>query len=377
MVQQQEMSVSDFNLEKLTTKELEENVEATINVGGNLAVFGRRGSGKTEIGKQKIKASKMIEVYLNLSVLERVDLGGYPNIMSQDPDRKFVDFLLPSFYQQMIEGDTKVVALLDEVDKADPSLCAPLLEFTQLRSINGRRLKNLHAVIMTGNLISEGGNRPSLPLLDRAEKYLVEADSFSWLTWAGRDGRIHPSITAYINDNPNNLFGSVDPQNRYGDPSPRSWTNASGLLWEGEKFGWSTSLLMKKVCGCVGKSVGSDYSNYYTHYQVLLPMVNAVYEGRDISKDYKKLTPSEQLICCMIVCARMATQLDENVKGQIPPTAKHVGKFLQNVTFENVLVAVRSQIQLSRIVNFNLDEHPDWAPVLPAVSKKITEETKR
>jgi len=377
MANQKEMSISDFNLEKLSTKQLQDNIQATLDVGGNLAVFGRRGTGKTKIALHQVKQAGMTLVYMNLAVLERVDLGGYPEIMSPDPNRKYVKFLLPSFYEMMIEGDQKVVAVLDEVDKADPSCWAPLLEFVQFRSINGRHLKNLHATLMTGNLISEGGNRPCLPLLDRTEKYLVEADVVSWLDWAGAEGKIHPSVTAYLRDNPDNLCGAADPQNRYGDPSPRAWENASNLLWAGEKLGWSTNVLMNKVCGCVGKSVGVDYSNYYTHYQVLLPMVNDVYEGRDVHKAYDKLTPSEKLICCMIICSRMANQLDESVDGSIPNSAKYVGRFMQQITFENVLVAVRSQIQLFRIVKYNLDDHPDWSSVLPTVSKKLSEDQKK
>ena len=160
------MVTSDFNMQKLKTKELSEHIEASIKMGGNLAVFGRRGSGKTAIAKQEIKRAGLHEVYINLSVLERVDMGGYPNIMASSQQKKFVDFLLPQFYQPMMDGKKGVVALLDEVDKADPSLWAPLLEFTQFRSINHQTLPHLQAVIMTGNLISEGGSRPSLPLLD-------------------------------------------------------------------------------------------------------------------------------------------------------------------------------------------------------------------
>jgi hypothetical protein len=253
------MTSSDFNLEKLNTTELAEHVKSSIQVGGNIAIFGRRGTGKTEISKQEIQDAGFQEVYINLSVLERVDMGGYPNIMASQLQKKFVDFLLPQFYQPMMENKRGVVALLDEVDKADPSLWAPLLEFTQFRSINHQTLPHLHAIIMTGNLISEGGARPSLPLLDRAEKYLVEADATSWLTWAGKKGHIHPSITAYINDNPKDLFGDVDPQDRYADPSPRGWARASEILYKGEERGWSHTLLNKKVCGCIGKSAGISY----------------------------------------------------------------------------------------------------------------------
>ena len=150
MTTQQKVANSDFNLEKLNTKSLAEHVALSIQIGSNIAIFGRRGTGKTEISKQEIKKADMHEVYINLSVLERVDMGGYPNIMSAAKSQKFVDFLLPQFYEPMLEGKKGVVALLDEVDKADPSLWAPLLEFTQFHSINGRPLKNLKSVVMTG-----------------------------------------------------------------------------------------------------------------------------------------------------------------------------------------------------------------------------------
>lgn len=371
--QPQQAAMSDFNLEKLSTKDLSEHVSASIALGGNIAIFGRRGTGKTEISKQEIKKADMTEIYINLSVMERVDMGGYPNIMASAQQKKFVDFLLPQFYEAMLDGNKKVVALLDEVDKADPSLWAPLLEFTQFRSINGRKLTNLQAVIMTGNLISEGGARPSLPLLDRAEKYLVEADATAWLEWAGKSGHIHPSITAYITDHPKDLFGAIDPEDRYADPSPRGWARASELLYKGEEKGWSPSLLNKKVCGCVGKDAGIKYSNYYEHYQQLLPMIEQIYQGKDVSSTYNTLEPTKRLVACMITCARLATQLDQSSETEPPPSVKHVGKFLQKVSYENVLVAVRSQIQIERLVRFNLDEHPDWEQVLNKINKQVDE----
>jgi hypothetical protein len=369
--QPQTMASSDFNLQKLNTKDLSEHIASTIQVGGNIAVFGRRGTGKTEISKQEIKKAGLHEVYINLSVLERVDMGGYPNIMSAAAQKKFVDFLLPQFYQPMIEGKTGVVALLDEVDKADPSLWAPLLEFTQFRSINGNKLPGLVATIMTGNLISEGGSRPSLPLLDRAEKYLIEADATSWLEWAGKVGRIHPSITAYVTDHPKDLFGAVDPEDRYADPSPRGWARASEILFKGEDAGWNASLLNKKVCGCVGKDAGIKYSNYYEHYQQLLPMIEDIYQGKDVVNRYNVLEPTKKLVACMITCARLATQLDNSDEANPPASVKHVGKFLQKVSYENVLVAVRSQIQIDRLVRFDLDEHPDWQQVLSKINKQM------
>lgn len=370
----QQMAISDFNLQRLSTKELSENVAASIKVGSNIAIFGKRGTGKTEISKQEIAKAEMHEVYINLSVLERVDMGGYPDLMSPtEKRRKFVDFLLPRFYEPMLEGNKPVVALLDEVDKADPSLWAPLLEFTQFRSINARVLPNLFAVIMTGNLLSEGGTRPSLPLLDRAEKFLVEADATSWLAWAGKSGKIHPSITAYINDKPNDLFGSADPEDRYADPSPRGWARASELLFKGEKQGWGSELLNKKVSGCVGKDAGIRYSLYYDHYQILLPLIARLYNGEDVLSEFNKLEPTKQIVACMIACARLATQLDKSLSEgkEAPEALNYMGRFLQGVSSEKVLVSVRSQIQLERIVDWGLDDNSEWGPLLSKIQSQV------
>jgi hypothetical protein len=226
---------------------------------------------------------------------------------------------------------------------------------------------------MTGNLISEGGSRPSLPLLDRAEKYLVEADASSWLEWAGKCGHIHSSITAYIYDHPKDLFGAVDPEDRYADPSPRGWSRASEILHRGEEKSWSPSLLNKKVCGCVGKDAGIKYSNYYEHYQQLLPMIEDIYQGRDVTARYNALEPTKKLVACMITCARLAAQLDQATEQEPPPAVRHVGRFLQKASYENVLVAVRSQIQIDRLVKYSLDEHPDWEQVLNKINKQVDE----
>jgi hypothetical protein len=368
-----QMSSSDFNLQKLNTKDLSEHVAGSIKIGENLAVFGRRGVGKTMIIKQEIKKADMREVYLNLSVMERTDLGGYPDVLASQRKDKYVSFLMPAFFEALIEGKKKIVLLLDEVDKSDPSLWAPLLEILQFRSINHIPLPNLHAIMMTGNLISEGGNRPSPPLLDRTEKYLVEADVASWLDWAGKSSRIHPSVSAYISDNPKDLFGAVDPEDRYADPSPRSWDRASQILFRGEKLGWSSEILNKKVSGCVGKDAGIKYSNYYDHYMELLPMVEDVFLGKDVVAKYKPLEPSKKLVACMIVCARLASQLDSVEDDTLPTSVKYVGKFLTNVANENVLVSVRSQIQIERLLKHKLDEMVHWKDVLGKINKAFDE----
>lgn len=366
------MVISDFNLPKLSTRDLSRHVAGTIDIGSNIAVFGRRGTGKTEIAKQEISKAKLKEVYMNLSVFERVDMGGYPDILSVQMKKRFVEFLLPKMYEAMIDGPDGVVAILDEVDKADPSLWGPLLEFTQFKSINGNKFPFLKAIIMTGNLISEGGARPSLPLLDRCEKYLVEADVASWLAWAGESGKIHPAVSSFINDNQDMLIGEDDPDEKYADQSPRGWANASSILFKGEERKWDTDMLNTKVCGCVGKEAGEKYKNYYAYYKELLPLVDQIFDGKNVTVEYESLNPTKRLISCMITCSRLSTQLDQSKDSVLPDAVKYVGKLFSNIDYEHVLVGVRSQITVARLIKYNLDDHADWSGILSRISDSVT-----
>lgn len=367
---------SDFNLKKIGPNELKENLLCTIQGEGNAAIFGRRGTGKTHISKQAIEESGTEEVYLNLSVLERVDLGGYPDMLSartenRDNDTRFLDFILPFFYKKLCQGNKPVTLLLDEVDKADPSLWAPLLEIVQFRTCNGRALPNLKACIMTGNLAAEGGSRPSLPLLDRAEKYLAESDTKQWLEWAGRSREIHPAVTAYVNDHPEHLFGEVDEGDAYASASPRGWHNASKLLRAGEENNWPVSVRVTKVSGCIGKQIGLQFQQYYDHYQVLLPVVDKIFRGVNVTKEYDKMEQTKKIVCAMIACARLAAKLDEEPEGKYPEVAGTVAKFLLGVESEIALIAARSQINLSRLITHGLDEEPNWSKLLDSINDRM------
>lgn len=385
MTTPQQMVMSNFNLETLGTKQLQTHIKCSIEAESNIAIFGRRGLGKTAISRAMIKSLGLKEVYMNLSVYERVDMGGYPDMFSPkekgEKMERFINYILPRIFEPMLIGDEKVVALLDEVDKADSSLWAPLLEFLQEKSMNGRLLKNLLTVIMTGNLISEGGSRPSLPLLDRTEKYIVQSSVANWTEWAALSGKIHPSIYQFIVDNPDSLAGPVDAGENYADESPRGWENSSKVVSIGELRGWDVSIITDKVSGFVGRKSGIDYKMYFSNYKVLLPLVNRVFEGYDVKNEWSGLTPTEKLYTTVIICGRLATQLDAVPKtdlidplkkSQPPETLHYVGKFMQYAGDENVLIAVRQQLQLPRIVRWGLDTIPSWEGLLPKISSGVS-----
>lgn len=359
------ISGTGTNLKTISTSKLSNHIDASIAMGGNIAVFGRRGSGKTEISKQRIQNSGCIEVYMNLSVMERPDLGGYPNFGHSKGDGDFLSFLLPQFYKLMITGDTKVVALLDEVDKADPSLWAPLLEFTQFKSINGQKFKNLKSVIMTGNLISEGGAKPSPPLLDRTEKYIVEPDFKGWKTWAKGAG-VHDSVIEYLTNHPSHLFGATDPGERYADPSPRGWNQVSNILKTGESLNWDIDMVSEKVSGSVGLTHGEKFAEYYEHYHGLNPLISGVFSGASakiLVKKYNDLPVTKRVSVAIMVCQRMASEIDDSAKN-LSDTFDNVGNFLNEIDMENAFVAINKYLTRSRLAKCDAPNNAIWRKLL-------------
>lgn len=366
----QNMTASDFNMVRLNTKQLEQHLDCSIEAGSNVIITGRRGGGKTSITKQRIEASGLRELYINLSTFERTDLAGFPKVLSMSGDRvkeEFVDYFLPRMLEPLLYGDKKVVILFDEVDKADGSLWAPLLEIVQMKAINGRPFTNLQSCIMTGNLISEGGQRPTPPLLDRAEKYLLEPSADIWLDWAGVSGEIHPSIFEFINDNHTRLCGAVDSGENYADESPRGWHLSSKIMRFGESKGWDKDIILDKIAGFVGKKAGLDYKSYYEHYRVLLPFVAAVFDGKDkdIFSRYESLDPAEKLTACNIITSRFANMLDANDvskprSASLQQAIQNVGRFMYRAGHENVIASIRNHITIQRIAKWRLDSDTDW-----------------
>ena len=368
---------SDFNLRTISTKEYANILEATIQYGGNCFVVGQRGSGKSSILSKVIEKSGCQTFFWNVSTLERVDASGFPDLLSGRKE-EYVRYILPIIFKPLLEGDQPVVAVLDEVDKADKDLHAPLLEFLRTHSINGRKFKNLKSVIMTGNLPSEGGRRPILPLLDRTEKYLLEPSTKDFLEWGSEEGGLHPSVLAFLSDNPGDLFGETNPGESYGTSSPRMWEETSNIAKYGEAANWSSALITMKAAGCLGKVVGIRYQAYFDHYQVLLPEIVAILNGDKTKSPFTKNTvPSKKITMVMILCTRVANLLDDMVqKGhkEVPIQVINAGKFLLRIDEELALLGIRNGIGPHRTIK-HLFAVKEYAELIDKLVSQMKGET--
>lgn len=266
----------------------------------NVFLFGRRGVGKTDIAIQAAKDCGLKVNYINLSVIERPDLAGYPD-MSAPGD--IIHYKSPYFLPKLLDGyKPDSVILFDEVDKAQAEITAPLLEILLFKKINGVPI-NAAACILTGNLSNEGAysNDISSALLDRGAKFILQFNFEKWVDWAKAHG-VHDLILGFLRSDPSFACGSLE-ESSYASPSPRSWTWASLALLKARELKMSDiETVTQIISGYVGSEAGLRFKIWYEHYRVFEPHVHSLIERNEMSLKFNDLTPSEKIVFVISAC---------------------------------------------------------------------------
>lgn len=266
----------------------------------NVFLFGRRGVGKTEIAIQAAKECGYKVNYINLSVIERPDLAGYPD-MNAPGD--VINFKSPNFLPKLAEGQKPDrVILFDEVDKVSADVTAPLLEILLFKKINGQPL-NAVSCVLTGNLANERAysNDLSSALLDRGAKYILTFNFEKWVDWAKANG-VHDLILGFLRSDPEFACGAIDDAN-YASPSPRSWTWASQALLQAKTFKMpDIESVTQIISGYVGSEAGLRFRIWYEHYRKFEPYVHSLIERGQMSLNFDELHATEKVVFVVAAC---------------------------------------------------------------------------
>lgn len=292
---------NSLNLQEVNQEQALSLTKFFIRSGQNLFLFGARGTGKSFISIQAAKECGYKLNYINLSVIERPDLAGYPDLHSPGD---IVSFKSPNFLPKLLNGSKPdQVILFDEVDKAPPETTAPLLEILQFKKINGQPL-NVAACILTGNLLNEGAysNTISTALLDRGAKYILNFDFERWIVWA-KENQVNDLILGFLRQDPQLACGKPE-DTSYASPTPRGWTQASEALIKAKILKITDiESVSQIISGFVGNEAGMRFKLWYEHYRGFEPFVNSLIEnGTLIGFDFEKLMPSEKVIFAITAC---------------------------------------------------------------------------
>lgn len=347
--------VNALNLQEIDQEQALHLSKFFIQSHKNLFLFGRRGTGKTEIAMQAAMACNYKINYVNLSVIERPDLAGYPDMTCPDD---VVVFKSPSFLPPLSDAEPDSIILFDEVDKAPPEVTAPLLEILQFKKINGKKI-NVAACILTGNLMNEGAhsNMVSSALLDRGAKYILSFNFEKWVDWAKLND-VHDLILGFLRSNPNFACGKVDDVN-YASPSPRGWTLASEAMIKAKDLRISDiESITHIISGFVGAEAGIRFKIWYEHYRKFEPYAHLLIDKGELNLSYADLTPTEQVVFVVTACyfAKQKVLKDLNKTRKRFAALENLCKFLQdnNVEHEVQVMGLYNSFDFEMITKLKL-----------------------
>lgn len=320
-----------------------------IQSNQNLFLFGRRGVGKTHIVMQAAKQCNLKINYINLSVIERPDLAGYPD-MSAPGDS--ISFKSPNFLPRLIDAsEPDSIILFDEVDKAPPEVTAPLLEILQFKRINNVPI-NVAACILTGNLINEGSysNQISTALLDRGAKYILQFNFEKWVDWA-KMNEVHDLILGFLRSNPEFACGKLE-DSCYASPSPRGWTLASEALLKAKNLKIvDIETVTQIISGFVGGEAGLRFKIWYEHYRKFEPFVHSLIEVGHMTLDYTSLSPTEKVVFTVSACYHAKQKVLSS-----PAKSKDRFAYLENLCKFFAKYQVEHEVQVMGLYNsFDFD----------------------
>lgn len=337
------MSLNALNLQEIDQEQALHLSKFFIRSKQNLFLFGRRGVGKTHIALQAAKECNLKISYINLSVIERPDLAGYPN-MHEPGD--VITFKNPAFLPKLVDSKPDTVLLFDEVDKAPPEITSPLLEILQFRTINGKAI-NVAGCLLTGNLFNEGAysNQISTALLDRGAKYVLSFNFEKWVDWA-KAHSVHDLILGFLRSNPEFACGSTE-DTCYASPSPRGWTLASESLIQARDMKFiDIETVTQIISGFVGGEAGLRFKIWYEHFRKFEPFIHSLIESGSMTLDFATLAPTEKIVFVVAACYHAKQKVFSE-----PSRSKNRFAYLENLCKFFIHFKVDYELQVMGLYN--------------------------
>lgn len=353
--------------------------EFNILNNGNLIIFGASGIGKSEIAIDTCKDKDQPYEYLNLSVLEAVDLLGLPK-----SENNVTKHCTPEFLPLLNNKTKKTVLILDEIDKAADELQNPCLELLQFRSINGKKL-NISSVIATGNLPNEHAKSRVLSwaLTNRCSVFKMSCDFKAWAKWAVTNN-LNPLIIGFLNYHPELLLkpnSSGDPT-AYCSPSPRSWTLAAKDIDSFEQYIKQFSNKFKNdsvvnfeymlLAGRIGLKSALDFKMWLKYYKDLGPDIDALIDTGKFPNVSKMTLDHIMVFAITGLNALNKACREQNIK-QIKLIINNVFTWLnsQQVSPDLCYAAMKCVLTQNFVDQYDLLDYPVFDAVFNKIGKAL------
>lgn len=284
-------------------------------------LWGPPGAGKSDVVKQVAEDSKLELRDVRLSLLDPIDLKGFPTI---DAVKKSMKWLPAEFLPTKGKG----VLFLDEMNAAPQSVQAAAYQLVLNRRIGEYELPVGWSVLAAGNRAGDRSVVHAMPaaLANRFVHLDFEVNNEDWDHWA-MDNEIHLDVRAFMRFRPA-LLHSFDPAtNPRAFPTPRSWAFVNDIY----KNNLPPNDEFELIKGTVGEGAAAEFSGFVRQIKDL-PTVDQVLLDPDNTK--LPANPGAQYAMCTALDAKATT-------GNVA----RIMKYIERMPVEFQTIFVRSAIR--------------------------------
>lgn len=298
-------------------------------------LWGAPGVGKSDVIKQIAEDHKLELRDVRLSLLDPIDLKGFPTV---DSVKKQMSWLPADFLPKKGKG----LLFLDEMNSAPQSVQAAAYQLVLNRKIGEYKLPDGWSVMAAGNRASDRSVVHAMPaaLANRFVHLDFDINVDDWSHWA-MENELHTDLRAFIRFRPNLLHCFDSASNPRAFPSPRSWAFVNDIY----KDNHSADDEYELIKGTVGEGAAAEFSGFVRQIKDL-PTIDQVL----LDPDGTKVPTSPAGMYAM------ATALDAKT------TTNNIGrvmKYTDRLPVEFQVVYVRSAIRRDSKLT-GTKEYMDW-----------------
>jgi len=240
-----------------------EAIETCIDARQPLFIWGAPGVGKSSVVKQVAKEKGITLIDQRLTLLDSVDLRGFPRVKNDK-----MSFAIPEFLPD--DPNSSGVLFLDEMNAAPPAVQSAAYQLVLDRRLGEYELPAGWSIIAAGKRETHQGATYTMaaPLANRFAHIDFDVDFDDWRQWA-MSNDFRPEVVNFINLRPG-LLNDFDPDKR-AFPTPRSWEFVNRTLDRAR----SPVVERALIAGSVGEGASAEFAAFLKIYRNL-PIPDAV-----------------------------------------------------------------------------------------------------
>lgn len=341
-----------MQLFEVTSTKAKQYIEKCFRTGSVPFLQSSPGCGKSAIYKQVADKFGLVLIDLRLSMMESVDLNGYPDL--SDGTAKYIPFdVFPLEDTPIPEGKNGWLLLLDEINSAPRDVIAAAYKPVLDHMVGNHKLHSSCVVAAAGNLDTDNAitNDMGTAFQSRLIHLHLKVDLNTWLNQVALKEHYDERIIAYLNYEPNKLINFKPDHTDVTFASPRTWSFLNGLI-KGEQ---DLDDLTPLVVGAIGSEVGLDFIKFTSIYKNLISIDAVVDDPENVD------IPHQSANRWATVTHLVSRSNDKNFKEVVTYILRFSLDF--KVLFAHMIAST----------NPDLLSHPQWSRIIKSVGARMKE----